>query len=95
MCMAVLFLCFFGWFFFPFWNNSSELPPGLLVPAEMEAGECLLTCLLQRDHLEPWRNRVQVVIRGDPLLWGSFHPLAAPGTEELAELFWLALAVLG
>lgn len=37
---------------------------------------------------------MQVVIRGDPLLWGSFHSLAVSDTEELAELFWLALAWL-
>lgn len=29
------------------------------------------------------------------LLWVSFHSLAAPDTEELAELFWLLLAMLG
>lgn len=38
---------------------------------------------------------VQVVIRGDPLFGGSFHPLSAPDSEELADLFWLALAMLG
>lgn len=42
---------FFGWVFLSFLKSASELPPALLVPAEMEAGECLPTCLLQRNHL--------------------------------------------